>query len=147
LGAFCSMFRARPVGARLGAKFGRKPAQTQNNNYNLYIDILNEGTTVQPLSRSVSGHWLATLSWSRRAPRAPDPSIMRFGHIHGPKQCKFIWFGDINRPKPYKFIGFGDIHGSRPYEFIRFCHIHGPKRYKFRGFVVAASLRLRRAPA
>ena len=29
-------FRARPVGTGLGAKFGRKPAKTQNKNYNCY---------------------------------------------------------------------------------------------------------------
>ncbi len=29
LGAFCTIFRARPVGAGLGAKFGRKPAKNQ----------------------------------------------------------------------------------------------------------------------
>ena len=29
LGAFCTIFRARPVGTGLGAKFGRKPAKNQ----------------------------------------------------------------------------------------------------------------------
>ena len=29
LGAFCIIFRARPVGTGLGAKFGRKPAKNQ----------------------------------------------------------------------------------------------------------------------
>ncbi len=28
-GAFCTIFRARPVGTGLGAKFGRKPAKNQ----------------------------------------------------------------------------------------------------------------------
>ncbi len=32
LGALCTIFRARPVGTGLGAKFGRKPAKTQNKN-------------------------------------------------------------------------------------------------------------------
>jgi hypothetical protein len=36
LGAFCTIFRARPVGTGLGAKFGRKPAKNQNQNYNFY---------------------------------------------------------------------------------------------------------------
>ncbi len=30
LGAFCTIFRARPVGTGLGAKFGRKPAKNQS---------------------------------------------------------------------------------------------------------------------
>jgi hypothetical protein len=29
LGAFCTIFRARPVATGLGAKFGRKPAKNQ----------------------------------------------------------------------------------------------------------------------
>ncbi len=29
LGEFCIIFRARPVGTGLGAKFGRKPAKTK----------------------------------------------------------------------------------------------------------------------
>ena len=37
LGAFCAMFRARPFGAGLGAKFGRKAAK--NRNYNLAFDL------------------------------------------------------------------------------------------------------------
>ena len=36
LGAFCTIFQARPVGTGLGAKFGQKPAKNQNQNYNLY---------------------------------------------------------------------------------------------------------------
>ena len=34
MGVFCTIFRARPVGTGIGAKFGRKPAKTQNQNYN-----------------------------------------------------------------------------------------------------------------
>ncbi len=29
MGAFCTIFRARPVGAGLGTEFGRKPAKNQ----------------------------------------------------------------------------------------------------------------------
>ncbi len=34
LGAFCTIYRARPVGRGLGAEFGRKPAKNKNPNTN-----------------------------------------------------------------------------------------------------------------
>ena len=80
LDAFCTIVQARPVGTGLGTKFGRKPFQTQNNNYNLYnihIYILNEGKKVQPLSRSACGDLVKKRMWEfSQNRRFPAPGYM-----------------------------------------------------------------------
>ncbi len=71
LGALCIIFRARPVGTGLGAKFGRKPAQ----NLIIIIIVLLLQAEVEQVSRA---RWRLASPRRRRglavrAPAAPAP--------------------------------------------------------------------------
>jgi hypothetical protein len=108
LGAFCTIFRGRPVGTCLGAKFGRKPAKKQIQHplepTTRLLDC-SSGGFPGPIAPAMLP---LDVTQYRCLPnkRPPKPyQCIRFGALDVTKPCKFIWFGGIHCPKTYKCIG------------------------------------------
>ncbi len=75
MGAFCTIFRAWPVGAGLGANFGRDMTENgQNLNYSLFLGLSAAQNTGQALGRGgqgAAGHG----GEPRRRPERPGPRL------------------------------------------------------------------------